>query len=186
MSLLSNRIEERAGPHVGYRCNDVDWPATMRARQWRQRWRPAPQSGSLVTDSTVSHSWAGYFPMGCPPNEASDANGVVIRLVQNNPPAPSDFKSHYELSPNKDWGDRLCKACGLSVYGDRTDAKRIMAQVPALRNRLLATGELEPEFGKVLPTPSRRSRTPSHGTWWLSQGVEPWKSFSVLPQDSER
>ncbi len=131
-----------------------------------------------MSDSTGRHAWPGHFPNGCPPVAASDAEGLVIRLVENDPPAPSDFESHYKRSPDKDWGQNLCKACGLSVYGDRNDAERIMAKVPALRNRLLAIGALKPELGKVLSTPTPRTR--SHRTWWLPQGGEPSKSFKIL------
>lgn len=71
-------------------------------------------SGGGIHISNIK--WPDYFPAQCPPAEARAENRKVFRFVNNNHPGRDDFKSQYELNPDKEWGDNACLACGVSVW----------------------------------------------------------------------
>lgn len=121
--------------------------------------------------------WPGHLPDGCPPADAEDANGTVIRLVKGDAPAPDDFQSQYERNPNRSWGEDLCRACGLSVFRTPEDAKALARRIPAFRNSRIASADLDPTMGKIQHTPSRHAST--HHTWWPPTTVSPPSLFSL-------
>jgi hypothetical protein len=118
--------------------------------------------------------WPAHFPKGCPPLDSTDTNGIVYRIISNKPPNARDFRSFYDESPAK--FAKSCKARGLSVLSDRTEASRLLRTVPALGEHV-ASAKLEPHHGKIKSTPSIRSQ--SHCTWWVRVGTEPEKLFAV-------
>lgn len=122
--------------------------------------------------------WPNHFPEGCPPDDADDAHGTVVRLVRGNPPTPEDFQSQYEGNPRRSWGDDRCRACGLSVFQDPEDARAISRRIPAFRNRHIATADLEPAMGRLKHTPSKHE--PTHHTWWLPTNVNVAELFAVV------
>ena len=126
--------------------------------------------------------WPQHFPENCPPSESQPADGVFYRYVNKNTITARDFVSHLERNLAQSYDD-ICIAAGLSVYKDINDAKRLAQRVPAFRKKKLAKGNLTPEMGNSLPTPSQTAK--SHHTWWLSIGSEPWTVFQVLevPED---
>lgn len=130
--------------------------------------------------------WPAFFPEKCPPPSALDASGEVFRLVSKNLPQPSDFRCYRELYPSRDFGEKLCQACGLSIFLDKSDVDRLRRRVPATRKKLLASGQLISAFGKILPTPHGASR--SHHTWWLPSGIDLQNvcdTFSVIENGAE-
>src|SRR5689334_14595616 len=62
--------------------------------------------------------WPRHFPNGCPKADAVPADGVVWRLVRTRIPDAEDFRSWHDLRPQKDWKEKACEACGLSVFRD--------------------------------------------------------------------
>jgi hypothetical protein len=118
--------------------------------------------------------WPADFPKGCPPLDSTDPNGVVYRIVSKRPPNAEDFRSTYDKSPVKNV--KNCKARGLSVLRDRTEAERLLLTVPEMGQHV-ASARLEPYHGKIKSTPSIRSK--SHCTWWVRVGTEPEKLFAV-------
>ena len=116
--------------------------------------------------------WPAHLPNDCPPDDAEPAAGQVFRLVDGKP-SEDDFKSHYELDPERAWTD-LCLACGLSVFADVTDADKARNRFPALRSRAIAHATLDGTIGVMKPTGKR-----SHRTWWLPGGCQPWLVFQV-------
>ena len=47
-----------------------------------------------------------------------------------------------------------------------------------MRNKPVALGTLNEDHGVMTPTPSHAQ--PSHHTWWVPLGAEPWVDFTVL------
>lgn len=121
--------------------------------------------------------WPDHFPDGCPPDDAGPATGLVYRLVRNAAPAADDFRSHAEDQPERDWGDAHCKACGLSIFRDLTEAVKTTRRIPALRGSVPASAELDGGPGVILHTPSRAAD--SHHTWWLPDGESVQQLFKV-------
>jgi hypothetical protein len=118
------------------------------------------------------------WPQDCPPADAEPANGVVFRLVRNNPPAASDFLSYAEEGkcPRRD----PCLRCGLSVYRTLEDT---VAKHAELRERFpdidfgqhVASATLSPEHGKT-----KQTFAPTHTTWWACEGVGRCELFVLL------
>ena len=98
------------------------------------------------------------LPPDCPPGDAAavDAARIFYRLVWNDPPADSDFRSYRALEPDEDFGDDECRARGLSIYVNRRAVERF-CQVTLL-----------PNAGPIKKT--RRH----HYTWW------PLAGFAIL------
>ena len=119
--------------------------------------------------------WPDHFPIGCPPAEATEAEGEVFRFTKPPTVSEADFRSHVErgLKPLSD-----CEAAGLSVFTDVSDALAAWEAIPGMRKRNLARGVLTPEHGAMLSTP--RETTPSHQTWWKWADVEPTSAFEVF------
>ena len=128
--------------------------------------------------------WPDYFPDDCPPQDAQPATSEVYRLVKRNPPESEAFIPLREKKPNKDFGEKECQACGLSVLRNTEDALRMRRRAPGMKKRLVAKGTLSPCFGKIKNTPSSRYGR-LHHTWWVSTEVQPWSVFRVvqIPQE---
>jgi hypothetical protein len=124
--------------------------------------------------------WPEFFPQKCPPVESYTSTATVYRLVNNNPPAQPDFRSHREMRPMKDYRHAECEACGLSVHTDRSDSERIRKRIPYFRDMLIAKGTLNPSLGKIQSTPSTMTDGKSHHTWWVPQEAEPWNVFTCV------
>lgn len=130
-----------------------------------------------------------YFPTDCPPDDAIEVNTErVLRLVRNTPPTIDDFVPLVIEQAGRNFGNRLCQACGLSIYKELEDVHRLQRRVAAHRDKPIAVGDLVPEMGATRPTPTRREH--SHITWWLYRGVDPSPGFVVdpglaLPVDDE-
>ncbi len=74
-------------------------------------------------------------------------------------------------------------ACGLSVYRDLQDVRRLQARVAAHRGKPVAAGELTSELGVTKPTPTRKES--SHTTWWLPDGVDPSPQFTIVSEGGD-
>lgn len=123
-------------------------------------------------------TWPSFYPDDCPPADAMPASGGAYRLVETNPPRREDFRSHRDRFPERPFHVPEWQACGVSIYRDVEDIKRLRRRIRKLRSLDIAYGELEPSLGLVLPTPS--TSEPSHYTWWIPVEASPWKVFSVV------
>lgn len=118
------------------------------------------------------------WPDNCPPLDAEDADGIVFRLVKNDPPQEKDLESHHESG-------RLPKAppclrCGLSVFRELRDAAHQRHLLPKL-GKWIARAALQAEHGKIKPTPTK---IPTHATWWAYDGVQRSQLFAVVTEES--
>lgn len=119
-----------------------------------------------------------YFPVGCPPADATLADGRFYRLVNNDPPQDKDFLNHMERKlPCID----KCLACGLSVFSEQTHAAELfqffadkhgLAAVEI--GHLLAEIVLTNDQGLLKHTPRRGN---SHHTWWPCKSANRLKVF---------
>ena len=132
--------------------------------------------------------WRDHLPHDCPPSIAEAASGEVYRFISidHEEPCPEDFLSWRELHPEATCPPSLpeCQACGLSVIRSIEDVRRAPKRIPTLRKKKTALGNLTPDLGQIQNTPSSKSG-PSHHTWWVAKGTEPWKIFQVVVIDGE-
>ena len=136
--------------------------------------------------NTATLKFPTHYPKNCPPKDADDAHGIVYRLVDCDPPQKHNFKSVYELTGKKKRLTPNQKNCGLSVQRSIKDIKKLKenkALVRGLRKRLIARGKLNPALGKIKHTGNNKS--PSHHTWWVPLGAEPWLVFEVIDEDKD-
>ena len=128
--------------------------------------------------------WPDYFPDGCPPQDAQPATGEVYRLVKKNPPESKDFIPTRKKQPSKDFGEKECEACGLSVLRNVEDAVRVKSRAPGMKKRLVAKGTLNPHLGRIKRTPSKKFGQVHH-TWWAPTDIQPWSVFRIIeiPQE---
>lgn len=118
------------------------------------------------------------WPSDCPPDDTVEAEGVVFRIVKNDPPSADDFASHFETG-------RLPKAppclrCGLSVFRQLHDAVHQRQLIPKLGS-LVASATLRAEHGKTKRT---QGAQPSHTTWWVYQEVSRASLFSIVEEEN--
>ena len=124
----------------------------------------------------MSVKFPNDWPEDCPPIEAEDAEGVVYRICKKDPPAESDFLSHFETGRMKHAPP--CLRAGLSVLRTIGDARHLARLFPSL-GAFIAQGRLRPEHGKTAPT---KGKVPSHSTWWPYDGVERHSVF--VPEEA--
>ena len=111
------------------------------------------------------------LPEGCPPKEAEEIvqETICYRLVHNEPPTDDDFMSQRTREPNRDFGVSECRARGLSVFMQASDAMRVAQRSRNLRGATLAQLTLNQGAGYIKQTGNR-----SHYTWW------PYQAFDIL------
>jgi hypothetical protein len=126
------------------------------------------------SDRMMSLQFPNDWPADCPPHDAVDAEGIVFRLVKNDPPQDKDVESHFESGrlPNAP----PCLRCGLSVFRERTDADHQRRLLPNL-GRWVAQATLQADHGRTKPTPTK---IPTHTTWWPYEGVRRASLFIVV------
>lgn len=115
--------------------------------------------------------WACAMPAGCPPEDVLVAdNHPFFRLALHQSSYDErDFLSYADLNPEKDWGEMLPLAAGLSIMNDATKARKNL-KLPVFRKfKGIIALVLQPTDGVVKQTGVHRS----HYTWWRT------KSFSM-------
>lgn len=123
--------------------------------------------------------WPSYYPDTCPPSNAEAASGQVYRLVDEGGPADEDFVCHKLIYPYKDWEDKECQACGLSVHPSLESSDRLKRRIPALRNKRAAVASLQAKHGLLMRTPSSADK--AHHTWWVPASLQsPCALFSAV------
>ncbi|MCT7964001.1 hypothetical protein NG791_25320 [Laspinema sp. D1] len=120
------------------------------------------------------------FPPNCPPQKVEKASGEVYRLIDSKHPSAKDFRSWYELYPERKYDSQVkeCEAHGLSVFTQKSSIFSLFNRSPRLRKKKVALGKLTPDLGVMLNTPSKDDKL--HHTWWVADGKEPWTVFQVI------
>lgn len=126
-------------------------------------------------EPTSNLTWPSFYPSCCPPDDATSAEGVVFRLVRNDPPSADDF---LPWSVENDRVDKSthCQSCAVSVFDRLDDVRQMQRRVPAQRPKPVAEGELKSEMGVTKPTGKNRG----HRSWWLPEGIDPSPAFRVV------
>lgn len=130
----------------------------------------------------MSSEWPEYFPKTCPPEEAQDREITVYRVSLNNPPDDEDFTCNKIIEPGRNYSDE-CLACGLSVLGTLEDALKMQKFLIAYTKRMkkkqthILKGTVPKGTGMTLHTPSKRTETESHMTYWVKPGVSASQFF---------
>lgn len=120
-------------------------------------------------------NFPSYFPNGCPPQKAHAEELEVFRAVNNDPLSHDDFKSYYELEKrvNKVTNSYYAISCF-------TDEKRfdMTMGMPNNKNkfRFKAKGITSIDCGVAYENES------GHVDWWLYEGAEPEKHFSIVSE----
>lgn len=112
---------------------------------------------------TRMNKWPNYFPEQCPPVDARNDNIQVFRLVDGAPLSAKDFRPTVIEQPHRAFeADKLCAACGVSVFRNVQDVIKKRSRFKPLRSKKIALGSITEVDGLVLET-----FEPTHMTWWL-------------------
>ncbi len=109
-------------------------------------------------------SWYCEMPEGCPPEDILvPKEHLFYRLAHRSDGYDmDDFKSYSETCPNKDWGERLPLAVGLSIIDNEAKARKNL-KLPMFRTfKGIIQLSLNPTDGVVKQTGVHAS----HYTWW--------------------
>ena len=110
------------------------------------------------------------MPDGCPPDDILVADEhLFFRLaLQTTTYSPEDFKSYAETNPNRDWGEQLPLAVGLSLIDNEMKARKNL-KLPFFRQfKGIIALTLQPTDGVVKQTGVHRS----HYTWWRTTSFQ--------------
>lgn len=108
--------------------------------------------------------WSCTMPQGCPPEDILVATEHPFYRMSYSADAYSDddFKSYAELNPNKDWGEMLPLAVGLSLIDNQDKAKKNLKLPMFKKFKGVIALTLNPKDGVVKQTGVHTS----HYTWW--------------------
>ena len=120
--------------------------------------------------SEYKPEWTCVMPVGCPPEDVLvPSEHPFFRLAKKaNTYTPEDFKSYAESDPNRNWGQMLPFAVGLSLVESEAKARRNL-KLPMFRGyKGIISLTLQPTDGVVKQTGAHRS----HYTWWRTQSFQ--------------
>ncbi len=118
---------------------------------------------SSLETTTRMTKWPAYFPEQCPPADARNDNVQVFRLVDGTPLSAEDFRPTIVEQPHRPFQpEKLCAACGVSVFRSVQDVIKKRERFKPLRSKKIACGRITESDGLVLET-----FEPTHMTWWL-------------------
>ncbi len=115
--------------------------------------------------------WTCQMPEGCPPEDVMvPTEHPFYRLaMQANSYSENDFKSYAESDPQRNWGERLPLAVGLSLIDNEKKARKSLKLPLFRRYKGIIALMLNPNDGVVKQSGGHLS----HYTWWRT------KSFSM-------
>lgn len=114
--------------------------------------------------------WACEMPAGCPPEDVLVPNGHpffrLASLIDSY--TADDFKSYAESDPQRNWGEKLPLAVGLSLIANEAKARKNL-KLPMFRQfKGIITLTLNPADGVVKQTGAHLS----HFTWWRTKSFQ--------------
>lgn len=112
--------------------------------------------------STSEQIYREPLPPGCPPAASEEIVGqrYVFRLVRSQPLTEAGFRSYRAEHPHRAVRVSECRARGLSVYADRSDAETTL-RLPAFRGRHICRVRLREGAGRI-----QQTGRGTHHTWW--------------------
>ena len=120
--------------------------------------------------SEYKPQWTCTMPDGCPPDDVLVAEEhPFFRLTkQADVYSADDFKSYAEADPERNWGEMLPLAVGLSLIEDEAKARRDLKLPMFRRYQGIVALMLNPSDGVVKQTGVHRS----HYTWWRTKAFQ--------------
>jgi hypothetical protein len=114
--------------------------------------------------------WTCMMPQGCPPEDILvPSDHPFYRLAQNSDTySVEDFRSYAEKDPERNWGELLPLAVGLSVIDDEAKARKNLKLPMFKQFKGVIALMLNPTDGVVKQTGVHRS----HHTWWRTKSFE--------------
>jgi hypothetical protein len=112
--------------------------------------------------------YPSFYPVNCPPPEASAQILEAYRLARRNPPEERDFLPSCLAGMTRVGNRPGAAKIGTSMFTDREDARWLNGTI-RYRPFKIAVGRTHPQYGVVLRTPSQRH--PSHITYWILPGT---------------
>jgi len=119
--------------------------------------------------------FAGNCPENCPPDDAEQVNGDVIRFVRHNPPTAEDMKTYADEGKS---GDDPCNLCALSVLRRLEDVAVARRAMPWFKKRLVAKATLSASYGVIKQTGPHMH----HYSFWVeaTHGPSIHEQFAVV------
>jgi len=114
--------------------------------------------------------WTVDMPKGCPPSDICiPSEHQFFRLaLEAQSYSSDDFLTYSEMNPNKEWGEMLPLAVGLSVLEDESKARKSL-KLPYLKKfKGIIDLTLNPTDGVVKQTGVHKS----HYTWWRTTSFD--------------
>lgn len=118
------------------------------------------------------------LPKNCPPSAATVGPKLLFRLVSNNPPSPSDFRTTHE--EGKYLSSDPCQRCSISMLSSAASAQKMRKIIPNLKDRRIAAGTIPADAGAIMSTPSKNN--PDHWSWWPKMHVVRHSYFEVIDE----
>lgn len=111
--------------------------------------------------------WVCEMPKGCPPEDIMvPFEHPFYRLSRNAATyGAEDFATYAEIDPNRNWGEQLPLAVGLSVIDNESKAKKSLKLPLFKRFKGIIALTLNPSDGVVKQTGIHNS----HYTWWRTK-----------------
>ena len=125
----------------------------------------------------TSKVYPDYFPLNCPPEDATPKALKVYRLIMmENEITDKDLESYYELGKCCNLSNPQCY--GVSVNTNFLELLVLWRANPALKNEFgnISGCYTTLESGVIKHTPNRNQK--NHHTWWLVKGEKPVKLLS--------
>lgn len=123
----------------------------------------------------VHHKYSSPL-VGCPPQDASSANGPIYKVVKKHPLESGEFDSDVERKV-KNTDDQNCQCWGCSVWVDQDGIDTALTLFPYWKKRHIVVAVVDPSDGVIKHTPSNPQ--PRHHTFWKALGVDVVSRCSV-------
>lgn len=122
-------------------------------------------------------NWTCTMPQGCPPQDILVATEHPFYRMgySSDKYGDEDFKSYAELNPQKDWGEMLPLAVGLSLIDDSDKAKKSLKLPIFKKYKGIIALTLNPTDGVVKQTGVHVS----HYTWWRTTLFDKYKAIML-------
>lgn len=128
------------------------------------------------------YSWPNDLPEGCPPSDATSADGVFFRFINKNTPSARDFVRPVDR-PNANYPpEERCEASAISLFAGADDVTLAQRLIPGFKKKKVAQGKLSPRMGVIKNTPMdyEGTRFESHHDWWMTAEYTDVPPFALV------
>ncbi|WP_145504141.1 hypothetical protein [Yersinia vastinensis] len=126
--------------------------------------------------------WPDFYPpeLLLPPDDATDAEGTVYRLVRSIPPAETCFLATHQEQPSRHEAchtlEKKQAVYGTSVWATKEQLLEVVESLPqGMKQRKMACGTVSAAMGKM-----RKTVEAGHLTLWLRKNSNIHLNFSEV------